>query len=370
MATKRQTPDDPTLALVADARFHSLAYAIDDAVIVADSTNLVRFANPAADRLLEASPGSLIGQPFRLPLPSLKSGHAVLELPTGRRIEVILTISATVWEGAVATMATVKPAATVTEAGAEAVETLLGAMRARFLAHLSHELRTPLNSVLGFSEALQSELFGPLGHVKYRGYADNIHKAGTRLLGLLTDLLDLSRADSGALELDESLFDVGEVIAGLMMEAKSRARADIATLDSGDIPPLLLRGDKEKLTRALLHLVSNGLAFTPSTGRVQVTADVGAEGQVLIRVADTGRGFSADELARAFQPFPRVKTVEQAEPNTGAGVGLALVRRYIELHGGAVRIESTPGTGTTVTCMLPSSRVALDMAKDKRLTQH
>ncbi len=366
----RPARDDQTLAVVADARFHSLAYAIDDAVVVADSANIVRFANPSADKLLEAAPGSLIGQPFRLPLPNLKSGQSVLELATGRRVAVVLTISATVWDGAVATLATFKPAATVTEAGAEAVETLLGAMRARFLAHLSHELRTPLNSVLGFSEAMQAELFGPLGHAKYRGYADNIHKAGTRLLGLLTDLLDLSRADSGELNLDESLFDVGEVISGLLAVAKSRARADIAEIDSGDIPPILLRGDKEKLTRALLHLVSNGLAFTPSTGRVSVTADVGAEGQVLIRVADTGRGFTAEDLARAFQPFPRIKTVDQAEPNAGAGVGLALVRRYIELHGGAVRIESTPGTGTTVTCMIPSSRVALEMARDGQPLRH
>ncbi len=360
---KKPDWNNATLAVVADARFHSLAYAIDDAVVVADSANLLRFANPAADRLLEAVPGSLIGQPFRLPLPNLKSGLATLDLATGKRVDVMLTISATVWDGSVATLATLKPVATITEAGAEAVETLLGAMRARFLAHLNHELRTPLNSVLGFSEAMQAELFGPLGHAKYRGYASDIHKAGTRLLGLLTDLLDLSKSDAGELDLQESLFDVGELITGMLAEAKSRARRETAEIDSSDIAPILLRGDKDKLTRALMHLVSNGLAFTPSTGRIRVTADVGADGQVLIRVADTGRGFSAEDLARAFQPFPRIKTVDQAEPNAGAGVGLALVRRYIELHGGAVRIESTPGSGTTVTCMIPGSRVALDMGK-------
>jgi signal transduction histidine kinase len=360
---KKTVEEDPTLGAVADARFHSLAYVLDDAVVVADSTNIVRFANPAADKLLEAKPGDLIGQPFRLPLPNLKSGPATLELATGRRVDVLLTVSATVWDGAVAWLATLKPAATVTEAGADAVEALLGAMRARFLAHLSHELRTPLNSVLGFSEAMQAELFGPLGHAKYRSYADNIHTAGTRLLGLLTDLLDLSRADTNELALEESLFDVGELITGLLARAKSRARADTAHIETRDIPPILLRGDREKLTRALTHLVSNGLAFTPGTGRISVSADMGTDGQVLIRIADTGRGFSAEELARAFQPFPRIKTVDQAEPNAGAGVGLGLVRRYIELHGGAVRIESTPGAGTTVTCMIPSSRVALDMGK-------
>jgi signal transduction histidine kinase len=354
---------------VADARFHNLAYAIDDAVIVVDSANVVRFANPAADKLLDGAPGHLIGQPFSLPLPRLKSGRQTLELATGRRLEIALTLSATVWEGAVAWLATLKHAPSLNEAGTEAVETLLGAMRARFLAHLSHELRTPLNTVLGFSEIMMSELYGPLGHVKYRHYSGDIHQAGTRLLGLITDLLDLSRAETGELQLEESLFDLSDVIALLMPEAQAAAQAgakvpDVALM-AGTLQPILLRGDKDKLKRAVLHLVANGLAFTPARGSVTVSADVGAQGQVLIRVADTGRGFSADELARAFQPFPRVRTVEQADPHAGPGVGLALVRKYVELHGGAVRIESKPGGGTTVTCMLPAHRVALDMGPVK-----
>jgi signal transduction histidine kinase len=352
-------------AAVADARFHNLAYAIDDAVVVVDATNVVRFANPAADKLLDGGPGHLIGQPFSLPLPRLKSGRATLELQTGKRVDVALTLSATVWEGAVAWLATLKPAPSLSEAGTDAVESLLGAMRARFLAHLSHELRTPLNTVLGFSEILMTEMYGPLGHAKYRHYSGDIHKAGTRLLGLITDLLDLSRADSGELQLEESLFDLSDVIALLMPEAKASAKLPDVALTTGRLQPILLRGDKEKLKRAVMHLVANGLAFTPATGSVTVSADVGSEGQVLIRVADTGRGFSSDELARAFQPFPRVRTVDHADPSAGPGVGLALVRKYVELHGGAVRIESRPGVGTTVTCMLPASRVALDMGPVK-----
>ncbi len=353
-------------AAVADARFHSLAYAIDEAVVVVDATNVVRFANPAADKLLDGAPGHLIGQPFSLPLPRMKSGRAVLELATGRRLDVSVTLSATVWEGAIAWLATLKLSPSVAEAGTDAVEALLGAMRARFLGHLSHELRTPLNTVLGFSEILMSELYGPLGHAKYRHYSNDIHKAGTRLLGLITDLLDLSRADSGELQLEESLFDLSDVIALLMPEARAGARAADVALETGALQPILLRGDKEKLKRAVLHLVANGLAFTHAPGSVTVSADVGAQGQVLIRVADTGRGFSADELALAFQPFPRVRTVDQADPGAGPGVGLALVRKYVELHGGAVRIESRPGVGTTVTCMLPASRVALDMGPVKQ----
>jgi signal transduction histidine kinase len=132
------------------------------------------------------------------------------------------------------------------------------------------------------------------------------------------------------------------------------------------LAPALLRGDREKLARAVLHLLANGMAFTPPSGRVTVTCDVAGDGRCLIRVVDTGRGLSSEELANAFQPFPRIRTVEQADPLAGPGVGLALVRRYIELHGGAVRIESQIGRGTTVTCMIPSDRVALNLASTAR----
>lgn len=355
------------VAAVADARFHSLAYMVDDAIVVVDGSNVVRFANPSADRLLEQPPGALVGQPFVLLLAQSKSGLHALSLASGRRQEVMLTVSATVWDGAVAWMASLKPVLGAVTDGAEAVETLLGAMRARFLAHLSHELRTPLNTVMGFSEAMLAELMGPLGHPRYRAYAHDIHRAGSQLLGLVTDLLDLSRADSGGLELDESLFDLPALLAEVLPQAQSTAlRAQGAVVSAGPIDPVLLRGDREKLHRALLHLVSNGLAFTPAGGTVTISSDITDDGRVRIRVADTGRGFSAEELSNAFRPFPRIRTVEQADPRAGPGVGLALVRRYMELHGGAVRIESAPGVGTTVTCMLPSDRVALDLVRPVR----
>ena len=106
--------------------------------------------------------------------------------------------------------------------------------------------------------------------------------------------------------------------------------------------------------------------FTPSGGELNISSHLGADGQVLIRVADTGRGFSADDLQNAFRPFPRLHSVDKADPAAGPGVGLALVRRTIELHGGAVRIESLVGQGTTVTCMIPSERVVLDISARTR----
>ena len=355
--------------LVADARFHSLAYAIDDAVVVTDPDNLVLFANPAADRLLQVVPGGLMGVAFALPLPSLKSGPAELELATGQRCPVQMTLSATVWDGSIAHLATLRP---LRGAEATADSEALAAMRARFLGHLSHELRTPLNTVLGFSETMARELFGPLGSARYKAYAEDINRAGERLNMLLADLLDLSRAETGDLALQESVFDLADLIDALLpavqAEAKRNARAQGAALSAAHEGTVLLRGDRDKLSRAIGHLLSNGLAFTPADGRVDVSTKLSSDGRLFIRVADTGRGFSAEELAHAFQPFPQVRHADHADPQAGPGVGLALVRRYVELHGGAVRIDSSSGEGTTVTCIIPPERVALDLAG--RVTRH
>ena len=346
--------------LVADARFHSLAYAIDEAVVVTDPENRVLFANPAADRLMGVAPGALIGEGFCLPLASLKSGPAELSLATGQRKPVQLVVSATVWEGTIAHMATLRPVVAEQQTGATDTEAM-AAMRARFLAHLSHELRTPLNTVLGFSETMARELFGPLGSDRYRAYAEDVHRAGTRLNALLGDLLDLARADSGDLTLDESLFDLAELIDTLLPQAMTDAmRVQGARLSADHQDAVLLRADRAKLGRAIGHLVHNGLAFTQAGGEVRVSTSLGVDGRLLIRVMDTGRGFSTDALASAFVPFPRIARPEIADPQAGPGVGLALVRRYVELHGGAVRIESVEGSGTTVTCMLPQERIALD----------
>ncbi len=352
--------------VVADARFHSLAYAIDEAVIVVSAANIVLFANPAADRLMEQSAGDLIGHPFITPLPRMKSGSTTLTLKSGRKINVAATVSATVWEGSVAHMATLKATANISEKGANAVETLLGAMRARFLSHLNHELRTPLNTVMLASEAMASEIFGPLGTAKskkrYKDYAKDINSAGQRLLDLVTDLLDLSRADAGELKLDESLFDLSDLIQSLLEQTEKTKTGGIThAINTHAVQPILLRGDREKLGRAVQHLISNSLAFTPANGQLNISSHLGADGQVLIRIADTGRGFSADDLQNAFRPFPKLHNVDMTDPAAGAGVGLALVRRTIELHGGAVRIESLAGQGTTVTCMIPSERVVLDI---------
>lgn len=347
------------LAAVSDARFHSLAYMVEQAVIVTDASNIVRFANPAADQLFECAPGRMSGL-FLLPMRSTKSGVVEIVLPSGRLARLSAQISATVWDGGIGWLGTFREV-TKELPDARAIEDTLQSMRARFLAHLSHEMRTPLNSIIGFSEAMAVELFGPLGSERYGDYVRTVLGEAERLLQLTNDLLDLSRAESADLRIDESVFDLAEVILELAPHARTLSRGGKARISFGAVEPVLLRADRDKIRAVLAHLVGNGLAFTPASGTVTVSAELTSERRLVIRVIDTGRGFDADQLAQAFRPFPRVLSAELADPQSGIGVGLALVRRYIELHGGAVRIESEPGQGTTVTCMLPSDRVALDV---------
>ena len=359
----------PELTAVSDARFHSLAYMVEEAVVVTDQGNQVVFANPAADRLFEAAPGALVGSAFIMPMRSTKSGEIQVRLASGRRLKLRGTIAATVWDGKIGWLGTFE--ASVPEALQSAArDAALNAMRARFLAHLSHELRTPLNTIMGFSEAMAKEVFGPLGTDQYRDYARAVHTTGQRLLGLMNDLLELSRAQSGDLRLNETTFDLAQVINEALLQAKALARNGGAAIAMGQVQPVLLRADAEKIRSAVMHLLANGLAFTEATGTVTLSATLGDDRRLLIRVEDDGRGFLDEQLEQAFEPFSRVGAVELADPQAGLGVGLALVRRYIEMHGGAVRIDTQDGQGTCVTCMLPQDRVALDVAVDGTGTRH
>ena len=357
------------LLAVADARFHSLAYMVADAVVVTDAETCILFANPAADRLFEQPAGSLAGQQFSVPLRATKSGGLTLSLPSGRLLDVEASIAATVWDGTIAWMATFRPPGAAAEAsagmpgrGQAAGDAALEALQARFLAHLSHELRTPLNSLLGFSELLAAEAMGPIGSAAYRDYARAVHQSGQDLLRTVSDLLNLSRASTAQLPLDESVFDLLDVVNEVVPAARALPRASQAALNVRADAPMLVRGDRDKLRSAVLHLLGNGLAFTPDSGRVDLQLSRLGDGRLLLKVSDTGRGISPAGMRQAFRAFARQQPVDLADPQAGIGVGLALVRAYFELHGGSVRIDSREGEGTSVSCLLPQNRIELHMA--------
>jgi two-component system cell cycle sensor histidine kinase PleC len=228
--------------------------------------------------------------------------------------------------------------------------------KSEFLANMSHELRTPLNAILGFSEAIRDRLFGP-AEARYRQYASDIHTAGQHLLGLIGDLLDLSKIESGKFELDERdlrLADLIDRVFEMMTPQAKRAKVVLRRKVDGDVP--LVRADERAVRQILLNLVSNAIKFTQPGGLVTAGLQQISPGEVELAVTDTGIGIAADDVAKLMRPFTQVGNVYRRRQQ-GTGLGLALVRSLAELHGGSVRIESEPGRGTTVAVRLPVRRV-------------
>ncbi|CAO3373278.1 sensor histidine kinase [Azospirillum argentinense] len=228
--------------------------------------------------------------------------------------------------------------------------------KAEFLAHMSHELRTPLNAVLGFSEVLLAETFGPLGSPRYHSYAADIHASGTHLLSLIDGILDLSQSETTRTEMQEEAINVADAARQALAQMGDKAAArgvDIGEDLSGDLP--LLYGDARALQRMLTNLLSNAVKFTPSGGQVMLSASPMPDGGIGLMVADTGAGIAEDELARVLEPFG---SADMAVPRgaTGTGIGLPVVKRLMEMHGGRLDLYSEPGAGTTAILMFPPRR--------------
>ena len=229
--------------------------------------------------------------------------------------------------------------------------------KSEFLAHMSHELRTPLNAIIGFSEMIKSETFGPVGSTKYRGYASDIFESGEHLLGIINDILELSKVESGVDELSEEAVDLADVIRSIETLVRGRAERGGVTLESDvshGLPPM--RGDKRKLKQILLNLVSNAVKFTETGGTVTQKAWCDATGGHVLQVCDTGVGMAPEDLPKAMSQFGQVRDLD-GRSHEGTGLGLPLAQALVELHGGEFQLESTPGVGTTATARFPATRV-------------
>jgi len=219
--------------------------------------------------------------------------------------------------------------------------------KSEFLANMSHELRTPLNAIIGFSEALREKMFGEL-NAKQEEYLNDIHASGRHLLSLINDILDLSKIEAGRMELDVASFPARGALESTLSLVRERAqRKDIRL--SLDVDPAVgeVRADERKLKQILLNLLSNAIKFTPEGGRIAVAARVNGAG-LEVAVTDSGIGISPEEQEAVFEEFRQVGP--RAE---GTGLGLALTRRFVELHGGRIRLESSPQQGSTFTFTLP-----------------
>ena len=227
--------------------------------------------------------------------------------------------------------------------------------KSEFLATMSHELRTPLNAIIGFSDVQRSELFGPLGHPRYREYAADIHASGTHLLDLITSILDISKAEAGKLEVAVIDLDPRPILDVVLPLVRGAAEAKRIRLSVG-IPANLpaCRADPRALKQILLNLLSNAVKFTPEDGRVALRLGRDEDGAVAFEVQDSGVGMDRADLPRLMRPFEQ-QNRGYAHRNGGTGLGLPLVDALVRLQHGTLRIDSAPGRGTTVTVRLPAA---------------
>jgi signal transduction histidine kinase len=237
-----------------------------------------------------------------------------------------------------------------------------------FLATVSHELRTPLNAIIGFSEMMLREVLGELGNAQYRAYIVDIHDSGAHLLQIINDILDLSKAEAGKLELNEELFDLRDIVRSVMQLCAQRifsAGLSETVELAPDLP--LLRGDERKTKQVLLNLLTNAVKFTPHGGSIEVTGRCDPEGGMSITVADTGIGIAPQDLERVLQAFEQVDS-SLSRQHQGTGLGLPLVKAMMELHGGSLKLDSEVRVGTRATITFPSERLVRDLSAEAALT--
>lgn len=225
-----------------------------------------------------------------------------------------------------------------------------------FLAIMSHELRTPLNAIIGFSEMLEDEALGPIGNARYLDYAEDIRVSGKHLLSLINDILDLSKAEAGAMELNEEEVDLRSIIESCI--AMVRPRTDQAEIKvvidlEADLP--ILRADERKLRQAVLNLLTNSVKYSSVGGEIRITGTATGSG-LRISIADQGIGIAAGDIPKALSPFGQIDSPLNRR-TTGTGLGLPLAKRIVEVHGGRFEMDSEFGKGTTVTFEMPAHRL-------------
>jgi two-component system, cell cycle sensor histidine kinase PleC len=223
--------------------------------------------------------------------------------------------------------------------------------KSKFLANMSHELRTPLNAIIGFSEIMEAAMFGPLGAEKYNEYSRDIRESGQYLLDVINDILDMSKIEAGGIRLAPEDVELDPVLADCLRVVWGRANEKSLVLKSDISPAIRLVADRRALKQIALNLLSNAVKFTPEGGAVRVVGRVRG-GRVTIAIEDNGIGIPKDALRKLGRPFEQVES-QLTKRHQGSGLGLAIAKSLVELHGGAMRIRSTLGKGTTVVVRLP-----------------
>lgn len=252
---------------------------------------------------------------------------------------------------------------------AEAMQTLTQARaaaersnraRSELLANMGHELRTPLNAIIGFAGMMEGEVLGPLGNPRYREYARDMRVSAERQAQVIDDVLDMAAAEAGTLTLHEQSICVADLIQSAASAYIDRSRTEQITLTTAqsahDLHTIIIKGDTVRLQQALSKVLDNAIRFTPPGGTVTISTAHTPGSDLAITIADSGIGMDDAGLNRALEPFGQVNGT-LSRPLDGAGLGLPLAAEIMSLHGGTLRLKSTPGAGTHVTLTLPSGRL-------------
>ena len=227
--------------------------------------------------------------------------------------------------------------------------------RLYFLAKVSHEVRTPLNSVLGFTELMLQERFGPIGNNRYKGYVEDIHQSGLYALSLLNDLLDISKIEAGKFELDFTAVEVPELVedcVNSLQPLAKRSRIVLRTSLADKLPCIV--ADPRRLKQILLNLLTNAIKFTKEGGQVIVSGTM-VDGELRLRVRDNGVGMTKDEIAFAMQPFHQLDTAPRKQ--SGTGLGLPVTKALVDANRARLVLTSEPGVGTSADVVFPAERL-------------
>jgi two-component system cell cycle sensor histidine kinase PleC len=236
------------------------------------------------------------------------------------------------------------------------------AAKSKFLANMSHELRTPLNAIIGFSEILESGMFGPLGAEKYIEYSRDIRESGEYLLDVINDVLDMSKIEAGGIRLSPETVELDSLLADCIRVVSTRASEKRLTIKAEVAPEIHLNADRRALKQITLNLLSNAVKFTPDGGAVTVQGRLRGEA-VIIGIKDNGIGIPRQALQKLGRPFEQVES-QLTKRHQGSGLGLAIAKSLVELHGGAMRIRSRLGRGTLVMVRLPAdASIAMPLAR-------
>ena len=235
--------------------------------------------------------------------------------------------------------------------------------KSEFIAKLSHELRTPLNGIIGFSQLIENQAWGPIGNQQYLDCGNDINQCGQHLLSLINDILDLSKIESGKDDLQEQSVDISQLTDTVMILARQKAAEAKVTLGLDFAQGLpTLRADELKLKQVLINILTNAIKFTNSGGEVKLRAWSSKNDGYVLQVIDTGIGIAPEDIPKALSQFGQVDS-DRNRHSEGTGIGLPISKALVELHGGSLDLQSELGIGTTVTVRLPAARIEISTTK-------